>query len=111
CVLIMFTHYRKTSTTYNHTHPYTPLFLSSDRPWPGVSPCLASSEAAAHPRPGQQRHHRRRLRGPGRQPDARPVDLTRPARQPGRSEEHTSELQSRDVVVCRILIEHIRHLV
>src|SRR5258707_6253853 len=30
---------------------------------------------------------------------------SRPARPPGRSEEHTSELQSRQYLVCRLLLE------
>src|SRR3712207_7966361 len=36
--------------------------------------------------------------------DGRPPRLGR-CRQPGRSEEHTSELQSRQYLVCRLLLE------
>src|SRR5947209_13286989 len=35
----------------------------------------------------------------------RPVVLRREATLPGRSEEHTSELQSRQYLVCRLLLE------
>src|SRR5699024_11914866 len=44
--------------------------------------------------------HRRR-RGPGRRRGL----LPHARRQPGRSEEHTSELQSRFELVCRLLLE------
>src|SRR3712207_8364906 len=36
-----------------------------------------------------------------------PVHVRR--RQPGRSEEHTSELQSRQYLVCRLLLEKKKH--
>src|SRR3712207_7814415 len=57
-------------------------------------------------------------RGDRRQPDADVVEYARPKREPrfdavevsgdadiGRSEEHTSELQSRQYLVCRLLLE------
>src|SRR5690606_41398025 len=42
------------------------------------------------------------LRHPGHRPDAGPLRLLQTA---GRSEEHTSELQSRENLVCRLLLE------
>src|SRR3712207_7677407 len=52
------------------------------------------------------RRHRRRRRGPGA---GLPGEAGRPARPAGlargRSEEHTSELQSRQYLVCRLLLE------
>src|SRR5207253_4398200 len=44
---------------------------------------------------------------PGRQPSGRPSSavLTASATTPRRSEEHTSELQSRGHLVCRLLLE------
>src|SRR3989440_8845726 len=75
--------------------PYTTLFRSH------------AARLAAPPRP--------RLRAPGR--CGRPADPSRAARAPDsrgapprtrrttRSEEHTSELQSRSDLVCRLLLE------
>src|SRR3712207_8518015 len=83
--------------------PYTTLFRS-DRP-------------RDRPRPGVHEGLRRRLRGAAR---GRALQLPRgvdprlragaaaPARGPPvrpRSEEHTSELQSRQYLVCRLLLE------
>src|SRR5207249_12270458 len=64
--------------------PYTTLFRSLDRPHPGWWP--------APPRP----------RGAGRRHRVRQV---RAAPRGRRSEEHTSELQSRFDLVCRLLLE------
>src|SRR3712207_6858685 len=88
--------------------PYTTLFRSPDRPGAGAG------QAAG--------------RVPGQRPPAGPV---RPAavagaaveaedpgrgageqgagRVPARSEEHTSELQSRQYLVCRLLLEKKKH--
>src|SRR3712207_7460118 len=72
--------------------PYTTLFRSNSS-----SGCSASSGS----------NRRRRPKRP--QPRARrPSSLLRPARpsiSPKRSEEHTSELQSRQYLVCRLLLE------
>src|SRR3712207_8892637 len=68
------------------------------------------------PDPGAvHRLHGQRLRADGsasallparRPPDAARVPLPRARRHPGlRSEEHTSELQSRQYLVCRLLLE------
>src|SRR5215510_15271070 len=62
--------------------PYTTLFRSSEH--------LAHRAQQRHPVPGRSLQHRRR----------RPV-----VAELGRSEEHTSELQSRGHLVCRLLLE------
>src|SRR3712207_7922500 len=69
--------------------PYTTLFRSS-RPRRG-SARSTFGRAREHPR-GRARRAARRTPGPGRRPA-------------GRSEEHTSELQSRQYLVCRLLLE------
>src|SRR2546428_1855363 len=63
--------------------PYTTLFRS---PAPALSICRTCTRFSSL---------------------ARPRDLSRPcgARAPPRSEEHTSELQSRSDLVCRLLLE------
>src|SRR5690606_41720990 len=86
--------------------PYTTLFRSSDR---GAL------------RPGRLRRRRRRAGPPARlagdgRGDLRRMPLLRPplrvagrlrgaGRRTPRSEEHTSELQSREKLVCRLLLE------
>src|SRR3712207_8555570 len=70
--------------------PYTTLFRSSPARTRRTSPAAA---AAGRPRGC------RRSAGSGTRP-ARP-----PRRTPRRSEEHTSELQSRQYLVCRLLLE------
>src|SRR3712207_7006826 len=71
--------------------PYTTLFRSPVRPWAEVRRFRGRR---------RRRHHhgreRRRFTAPGR--------LLRLKREP-RSEEHTSELQSRQYLVCRLLLE------
>src|SRR3712207_8874350 len=63
--------------------PYTTLFRSAHRAGGGLEHC-----------PGRARGHR--LGG---------ARLTRPQAATWRSEEHTSELQSRQYLVCRLLLE------
>src|SRR3712207_7945291 len=71
--------------------PYTTLFRSPAlrpgrrRPQPPLS------DAGPLPAPGAAR--------------AEPGGRRQPAPAPGRSEEHTSELQSRQYLVCRLLLE------
>src|SRR5690349_22805910 len=68
--------------------PYTTLFRSRPR--------------------AQGRCKRARRQGPAGQPDAHPARRRRPDVRRGqrsRSEEHTSELQSRRDLVCRLLLE------
>src|SRR5690606_40403877 len=65
-------------------------------------PCLAAAApviAARATRPGQ---HRRRRSPPPPCPPATSISCRCSAR---RSEEHTSELQSRENLVCRLLLE------
>src|SRR5204863_9885107 len=76
--------------------PYTTLFRS--RP-DGVVPVARHRARAAggeRPRPRRRDHGLRRRR---------PTLLRRLLRELGRSEEHTSELQSRRDLVCRLLLE------
>src|SRR5690349_24079627 len=78
--------------------PYTTLFRSA-RSWivGGARPVgVAGWRAARRPLPEADRAAlARSASGSGR----------RAARQPARSEEHTSELQSRRDLVCRLLLE------
>src|SRR3712207_9216892 len=46
-----------------------------------------------------------RRRDPPRRAAVRPAGHRQDAARPGRSEEHTSELQSRQYLVCRLLLE------
>src|SRR3712207_7817088 len=71
--------------------PYTTLFRSST---PSHDPARATPR-----RPPQELPDEEQLRIRGR----RAGRLGRPRR--GRSEEHTSELQSRQYLVCRLLLE------
>src|SRR3712207_8369214 len=86
--------------------PYTTLFRSGRRSWSWVRCCgggvprqpplldHSMSLSAADDGPGPVDHH--------------DVDLDRrPAEH--RSEEHTSELQSRQYLVCRLLLEKKKH--
>src|SRR3712207_6983480 len=66
--------------------PYTTLFRSDN-------PAHQRSRKSAGDK------HRENLPHPGRQPGGTDI------RNPPRSEEHTSELQSRQYLVCRLLLE------
>src|SRR3712207_6956398 len=85
--------------------PYTTLFRSRRAPeHPAVR--LTNLRDVVHPHdpilPADARHQE------GHAPEhARVGAAVRPVRrrQPGRSEEHTSELQSRQYLVCRLLLE------
>src|SRR5687768_18151381 len=87
--------------------PYTPLFRSSPPP---CSACRWRRSGERRPLAGRERQPAR--------PPGRPAPVGRPherhvvagaVEQPGdeavRSEEHTSELQSRLHLVCRLLLE------
>src|SRR3712207_7501869 len=78
--------------------PYTTLFRSAVLLRPAGQP--ARLPARGDPR---RRHAEPHPVGPGRQPDR-----LRAAAQ--RSEEHTSELQSRQYLVCRLLLEKKNHV-
>src|SRR3712207_8906944 len=71
--------------------PYTTLFRSVEASGPTSGPRRARGRIAAAPRRGAGRV-RIRQRGAGRDRGCR-------------SEEHTSELQSRQYLVCRLLLE------
>src|SRR3712207_7894251 len=79
---------------------YTPLFRSLRGPRGGDGPRRAE---ARPPRGHRERAHPggRRRHGPRRRRRRGPAD----EREPRRSEEHTSELQSRQYLVCRLLLE------
>src|SRR3712207_7921394 len=101
---MLFFFFNDTATTEIYTlslHDALPI-------WPGRAPYRGSSAAGCSARPGTgrrvggQRPRRRRwwwlCRVGSRQGSGR-GDL------PARSEEHTSELQSRQYLVCRLLLE------
>src|SRR3712207_8461237 len=71
--------------------PYTTLF----RAW------AKSSRTRSEADPRSRRHHDRTFAG---RPDLPQTTLA--GRWPFRSEEHTSELQSRQYLVCRLLLAH-----
>src|SRR3712207_7479545 len=90
--------------------PYTPLFRSEpagpeQRDEPLVS---GRAEEEVAPVAAEERGHAVRLRSreEGLNPERRArVALGLRAQPPERSEEHTSELQSRQYLVCRLLLE------
>src|SRR3712207_7622713 len=89
--------------------PYTTLFRSRwPTTWRARSSATARSAAAAGSRPSPGRRPRRRAatpvvrRGLGIDP---PAEKDSPLEPEARSEEHTSELQSRQYLVCRLLLE------
>src|SRR5690606_3117388 len=67
-------------------------------------PCAPRSPAALVRRSSPRRARRRRRCRARRRGSARPSTAPRPRRR-RRSEEHTSELQSRENLVCRLLLE------
>src|SRR3712207_8707476 len=74
--------------------PYTTLFRSCNQTSRRGGCCRGSSRG-----PGESgRRTELRTAAPSRRPPA-------PRRPPSRSEEHTSELQSRQYLVCRLLLE------
>src|SRR5256886_8857123 len=82
--------------------PYTTLFRSRCGPESRRGSRVSGARAGPGDRGGAAAHPRRRLRdrGGGLARSAR-----RPRGTPGRSEEHTSELQSQSNLVCRLLLE------
>src|SRR3712207_8368090 len=75
--------------------PYTTLFRSRARLHRRADPAEVVGQA------GLRRRRRRAAREAALEPSLQP-GLSGPAR---RSEEHTSELQSRQYLVCRLLLE------
>src|SRR3712207_7579283 len=79
--------------------PYTTLFRSE----PPAGQPLTTSQTRQNHRPDMQEGHARHTRATHQtHPDHLPRMPEEPAR---RSEEHTSELQSRQYLVCRLLLE------
>src|SRR3712207_8258651 len=77
--------------------PYTTLFRSRGRGHRGDGRPVVAPGAGGEGPPDAQRHA---LRVP-------PAGLDRGARDGRRSEEHTSELQSRQYLECRLLLDKI----
>src|SRR5438552_6237784 len=69
-------------------------------------PGLGRADPVRDPAGGEERDALRRGPGPAERSDER-ADLVAPPW--GRSEEHTSELQSPDHLVCRLLLEKKKH--
>src|SRR3712207_8822468 len=82
--------------------PYTTLFRSLRRAATGGTAARGGAPAAAHRRRAGRRRRRAAARGPGRRGRGA---LAGVAAAGARSEEHTSELQSRQYLVCRLLLE------
>src|SRR3712207_7471780 len=72
--------------------PYTTLFRSGAAGAPATPPAATTGST-------------RVARSAGTRHAAHPVAASTPATTPSRSEEHTSELQSRQYLVCRLLLE------
>src|SRR3712207_8741071 len=81
--------------------PYTTLFRSLSGP-ARRRPHVALRQVKSGPPRPDQRPSRRELAG---LPDKRVRPFGIPAGHQQRSEEHTSELQSRQYLVCRLLLE------
>src|SRR3712207_8879138 len=88
--------------------PYTTLFRSDDAPArvraraPDRAPARRAALALRAGRRERASAHHGRARRPAHR---RPRVAERLAMTPPRSEEHTSELQSRQYLVCRLLLE------
>src|SRR3712207_7378219 len=88
--------------------PYTPLFRSGRTT---AVPCgtppasAAATRDAARPRPHPLRTPPRAARVRHR------LEACVPPRSQTRSEEHTSELQSRQYLVCRLLLEKKKNII
>src|SRR5690606_42124948 len=103
--VVLITHHPPASPLF----PYTPLFRSLNvfgEPIDGLPPVEADERWSIH----RYRHKRpdsfRITTGEGRvfETGIKAIDLLAPLER-GRSEEHTSELQSRENLVCRLLLE------
>src|SRR3712207_7889891 len=82
-----------------HRRPASPITCSCRRGSGGGPLCKSGRQMAPNDRRGGVSG-----REPGHQP-ARVHSLSPPPGQVSRSEEHTSELQSRQYLVCRLLLE------
>src|SRR3712207_7398896 len=83
--------------------PYTTLFRSPARP--GGRPVPAQAVQHRHPAEHARRPAELAASGGLRISDCGLRIEDAPAARAGRSEEHTSELQSRQYLVCRLLLE------
>src|SRR3712207_8862929 len=96
CICVFF---NDTATTEIYTlslHDALPISATSAfRPLPSTGREQDVSAAARRPSPGRARPH----------PHIAVPGARRRVRSPRRSEEHTSELQSRQYLVCRLLLE------
>src|SRR3712207_8390790 len=83
--------------------PYTTLFRSRSRPAP---PPAASESPSTTVSSGSKKSSATPLAMPAWKPSTTSADETdEDCLHAGRSEEHTSELQSRQYLVCRLLLE------
>src|SRR3712207_8345922 len=80
--------------------PYTTLFRS---------PALGSDQVARGRQAGQSGAHHGHVGAVGPPPPALAAPALAPPPCLRRSEEHTSELQSRQYLVCRLLLEKKKH--
>src|SRR5258707_8128774 len=84
--------------------PYTTLFRSHPRRPQGLPEVHRRGEPSARRLSGNLRRRDARAHG-GNLPAVSPPGGETAGRFPPRSEEHTSELQSRQYLVCRLLLE------
>src|SRR3712207_9381758 len=99
CYFVYF-FFNDTATTEIYTlslHDALPIFLRPEGPF--AAPAYRPPDAHRREVRARTRHPPRRARRP-RGAGAEQVEPARP-----RSEEHTSELQSRQYLVCRLLLE------
>src|SRR5207253_9062755 len=109
CVIPHLAHHMQ---THSHTHPHTrhtvSLFLNTPQPpRPTLFPytTLFRSDTNGHMNNGRYLT----LLDLGRLDLLLRIGAARPAMRKKRSEEHTSELQSRGHLVCRLLLEKKKH--
>src|SRR2546422_7187695 len=86
--------------------PYTTLFRSRKRIGPRVSGWSPHHTCSGHPCTGRRPT---RIERPGQGASAAGTLQGKAVRVAPRSEEHTSELQSRLHLVCRLLLEKKKH--
>src|SRR3712207_7313091 len=88
--------------------PYTTLFRSRERVPPGEGRLLPGRHVRGPARGVPHGRDRRRRQAP---PAVRGLLALFPPRGRHRSEEHTSELQSRQYLVCRLLLEKKKSII
>src|SRR5207244_13447088 len=85
--------------------PYTTLFRSDRRRGRGGEKCARPADRAPRHREAARREEGHDRDHPAEHPHDGSAGVHEPARPDDRSEEHTSELQSPDHLVCRLLLE------